>query len=106
MSPEWVRAPFKDYAGPNGDLSDPGISPFHAKLNGLPPMYLAVGQIDTTADDSTRLAERANQEGASIIVDAAAEMVHGYIGLCCLFPEATQAMERISSWVKQRIPSS
>ncbi len=104
VSPEWVRARFKDYAGPDGDLSDPGISPFHAKLHGLPPMYLAVGQIDTTADDSTRLAARANKEGASIIVDAAADMVHGYIGLCGFFPEATQAMERIGSFVKQRIP--
>jgi acetyl esterase/lipase len=104
VSPEWVRARFRDYAGANGDLSDPGISPFYARLQGLPPMYLAVGQIDTTADDSTRLAARANKEGASIIVDAAAGMVHGYIGLCGLFPEATQAMERIGSWVRQRIP--
>jgi acetyl esterase/lipase len=67
-------------------------------------MYLAVGQIDTTSDDSIRLAARANKEGASIIVDAAADMVHGYIGLCGFFPEATQAMERVGSFVKQRIP--
>jgi hypothetical protein len=41
-----------------------------------------------------------------VIVDIAAEMVHGYIGLCGAFPEATEAMERIGSWVKQRIPQS
>jgi monoterpene epsilon-lactone hydrolase len=104
VSAEWIRARFKDYAGPTGDLKDPGISPYHAKLTGLPPMYLSVGQIDTTADDSTRLAVRAGQEGVSVIVDVAAEMVHGYIGLCCNFPEATEAMERIGSWLKQRMP--
>ena len=48
---------------PDGDLRDPGISPIHASLSGLPPIYLAVGEIDTTADDSTRLAERARREG-------------------------------------------
>lgn len=104
VSAEWIRARFKDYAGPKGDLKDPGISPFHAKLAGLPPMYLSVGQIDTTADDSTRLALRASKEGGSVIVDLAAEMVHGYVGLCGSFPEATEAMQRVGSWVKQRIP--
>lgn len=104
VTAEWVRARFRDYAGPKGDLKDPGISPFHAKLAGLPPMYLAVGQIDTTSDDSTRLALRASREGASVIVDVAAEMVHGYIGLCGAFPEATEAMQRVASFVRQRIP--
>jgi acetyl esterase/lipase len=104
VTAEWVRARFRDYAGPNGDLRDPGISPFHAKLTGLPPMYLSVGQIDTTSDDSTRLALRASREGVSVIVDVAAEMVHGYVGLCGAFPEATEAMERVAAWVKQRIP--
>lgn len=104
VSPEWIRARFKDYAGTQGDLKDPGISPLYAKLHGLPPMYMSVGQIDTTADDSTRLAERAGKAGTSVIVDVAAEMVHGYLGLCCQFPEATEGMERIGSWLKQRIP--
>ena len=104
VSPEWIRARFKDYAGPDGDLRDPGISPFHAKLTGLPPMYMAVGGVDTTADDSTRLAERASREGTSVIVDATAEMVHGYIGLGDAFPEATHAMERVALFVRQQIP--
>jgi monoterpene epsilon-lactone hydrolase len=104
VTADWIRARFRDYAGPEGNLNDPGISPFHATLSGLPPMYLSVGQIDTSADDSTRLALRASREGTSVVVDVAAEMIHGYIGLCGAFPEATQAMERIASWVKQRIP--
>ena len=104
VNAEWIRARFKDYAGPGGDLTNPGISPFHAKLAGLPPMYLSVGQIDTTADDSTRLALRASREGASVIVVVVAEMVHGYIGLGDAFPEATEAMERVASFLQQRIP--
>lgn len=104
VTAEWIRARFRDYAGPNGDLKDPGISPFHSKLGGLPPMYLSVGGIDTTSDDSTRLAERASREGASIIVDSTAEMVHGYIGLGDAFPEATHAMERVALFVRQQIP--
>lgn len=100
---EWIRARFRDYAGPTGDIKDPGISPFHSSLAGLPPMYLAVGEVDTTSDDSTRLAERARHEGTSVVVDVAAEMIHGYIGLCDAFPEAVEAMERIALFVNQKI---
>lgn len=103
VNAEWIRARYKDYAGPNGDLKDPGISPFHTKLAGLPPMYMSVGQIDTTSDDSTRLALRASKEGVSVVVDVAAEMVHGFVGLCGAFPEATEAMQRAAHWVKQRV---
>jgi hypothetical protein len=39
-----------------------------------------------------------------VIVDLAAEMVHGYIGLGDAFPEATQAMERVALFLRQRIP--
>ena len=101
---KWIRERFKNYAGSDGDLTNPLLSPIHSKLSGLPPLYLSVGQIDTTADDSTRLAERAGREGASLILDIASEMVHGYIGLCGAFPEATQAMERAGQFIRNRIP--
>jgi monoterpene epsilon-lactone hydrolase len=104
VEPRWIRERFKNYAGESGDLRDPLLSPIHSKLSGLPPMYLSVGGIDSTADDSTRLAERAGREGASVVLDMAGEMVHGYIGLCCRFPEATEAMERIGDFVRRRIP--
>lgn len=104
VSPLWIRARFRDYAGARGDLRDPLISPLHANLAGLPPIYLAVGQIDTTADDSTRLLLRAGRDGASVTVDLVSEMVHGYVGLCGQFPEATDAMQRMGDWVKRRIP--
>ena len=104
VSAEWIRARFKDYAGAIGNLRDPLISPLQANLAGLPPIYLAVGQIDTTADDSTRLLARAGRDGASVTVDLVQEMVHGYVGLCGQFPEATDAMQRMGDWVKRRIP--
>lgn len=101
---QWIRERFKDYAGPQGDLSNPLLSPIHARLAGLPPLYLSVGQVDTTSDDSTRLAGRAGREGVALILDSAPEMIHGYIGLCGAFPEATEAMARVGAFIRQRIP--
>ena len=52
----WIRARGRDYVGPDGDLTDPLACPLHADLTGLPPLFLSVGEIDTTRDDSTRVA--------------------------------------------------
>jgi len=101
---KWIRERFKTYAGERGDLQDPLLSPIHSKLSGLPPLYLSVGAIDTTADDSTRLAERAGREGTSIVVDVNAGMIHGFHGLCGAFPEADTAVARTGDFIRRLIP--
>jgi len=101
---EWIRARFRDYAGPDGDLENPLISPIRADLAGLPPFWLGVGQVDTTSDDSTRLAARAARDGVAVTLDVVPEMIHGFQGLCGLFPEATESVERAGGFVRRHIP--
>ena len=101
---DWIRARFRDYAGPDGDLSNPLISPLLGDFRGLPPMFLGVGQIDTTSDDSTRLAARAARDGVAVTLESNPEMIHGFHGLCGAFPEATDAMARIGEFVRRHIP--
>ncbi len=101
---EWIVKRFQDYAGPQGDLRDPLLSPIGADLSGLPPLFLGVGQIDTTADDSTRLAANGGRDGVAVTLDVVPEMIHGFHGLCGLFPEATRAVERAGEFVRREIP--
>ena len=100
---EWIRARFKDYARED-QLDDPLVSPINAELAGLPPLYLGVGTIDTTSDDSTRLAGRAAQAGVQVSLDINAGMVHGLHGLENICPESKQAMRRVGEFVQSWIP--
>ena len=100
----WIRARFRDYAGPAGDVTNPLVSPVRADLTGLPPLWLGVGQIDTTCDDSTRLAANAGRDGVEVTLEVAPEMIHGFQGLCGLFPEATESVERAGAFVRRHIP--
>ena len=52
----FTRARGLDYVGEDGDLRDPLVSPIHADLAGLPPLFLQVGQVDLTRDDAVTLA--------------------------------------------------
>lgn len=99
----WIRARFQDYAGGH-DLGDPSLSPIHADLGGLPPLYLGVGHVDTVCDDATRLAVRAGQAGVEVQLDLCADGIHGIHGLAGMCPEATAAMTRVGEFVRRYVP--
>ena len=99
----WIRKRFADYLGEAGDPKDPLASPIHADLAGLPPLYLGAGEIDTTRDDCTRLAARAAAAGVSVTLEVEAGMIHGFHGLCGMFPEATDAVQRAGAFVRRHI---
>jgi acetyl esterase/lipase len=100
---DWIRARGRDYVGPQGDVRNPLASPLHADLTGLPPLFLSVGEIDTTRDDSTRLAARAAAQGVAVTVEVNAEMIHGFHGLSNLIPEGHAALERAAEFVRRQM---
>jgi acetyl esterase/lipase len=104
VDPEWIRERGRDYAGPGGDVRDPLLSPIHADLSGLPPLFHAVGGIDITRDDSTRLAARAGGDGVAVTLEVWPEMIHGFHGLADLIPEGRTALERAGEFVRRCIP--
>ena len=103
---DWIRARFRDYVGKHGDPKAPLASPILADLSGLPPLFLSVGQIDTTSDDSTRLAARAGRVGVDVTLEINAEMIHGFHGLWPLFPEARDSCERVGAFIRRHIPDA
>ena len=102
LNAEWVRQRFNNYIG-DGDLANPLVSPINADLSALPPLYLGVGTVDTTCDDSTRLASRAAKAGVQVLLDINANMVHGMHGLQGVCPEGDRAMERVGQFVQSWI---
>ena len=104
VDPDWIRARGRDYAGPNGDVRNPLISPIHADLSGLPPLFLSCGEIDITRDDSTRLAARAGRDGVAVTLEVNPEMIHGFHGLSDLIPEGRASLERAGEFVRRHIP--
>ena len=100
VNAEWIRKRGLDYVG-DGDIRNPLASPIHANLSGLPPMFLSVGEIDTTRDDSTRLAARAGRDGVAVTLEVNPEMIHGFHGLSDLLPEGHAALLRAAEFVRR-----
>ncbi len=103
---DFVRARGLDYVGPDGDVRDPLASPVHAPLEGLPPLFLQVGQVDLTRDDAVALAARAGRAGVDVTLEVVPGMLHGFQGLVNAgIPEAREALERIAAWTRRYMGS-
>ena len=104
VHPVWMRERGRDYVGPDGNLRDPQASPIHAKLGGLPPLFLQVGQIDVTRDDAMRVAARAGRDGSAVVLEVWPDMIHGFQGMQGFCPEAAAAVASASEFIRRHVP--
>lgn len=79
---------------PEGDTEDWRASPMRAaSLAGLPPMLVIGAEFDPLVDDCEAFAARVAAEGGEVTYHAFPGVVHGFLTLGKVFPEAQQAVE-------------
>lgn len=91
---------------PEGDLSNPSVSPLFGDFAGLPPILIHVGTDEILLDDSRRVAEKARQAGTAVELKIWPHMIHVFQALAFMLPRARQAIREIGSYVRDHIPAA
>lgn len=100
LTPEWVRNRGLDYVAGKLALDDPRVSGAFAQLQGLPPLFLQIGQFDTVREGAITLAARALRTGVRVTVESWPGMIQGWHGLVTAgVPEATAAWASIRRYL-------
>ena len=87
---DWFYA---SYLPANADRSDPKISPLRARdLSGLPPAYVMLGGFDPLHDEGMQYADRLRAAGVPVTVADHSDMVHCFIYLQSVLPQAHEAL--------------
>ena len=107
LSAEWVRNRGRDYLGGRLPLVDPRVSPAYADLDGLPPMYLQIGQFDTLREGALTLGANALRAGVAVTMESWPGAIHGWHGLVNAgVPEAVAAWAAIRRYIERRCNGS
>jgi acetyl esterase/lipase len=107
LTPQWVRNRGREFTAGRVDLDDQRVSVCNAQLEGLPHLYLQVGQFDTMAPGALKLAERATLAGVDVTMESWPEMPQGWHGLVTSgVPEAEEAWTRIKRFVDWKLQPS
>ena len=84
------------------DPRAPLAAPLHAKLEGLPPLLIQVGDHETLLDDATRFAAKARAAGVDVTLEPWDEMFHVF-QLFNDLPEAAQAVQVIGTFLRKQM---
>jgi epsilon-lactone hydrolase len=85
------------------DPLSPTASPLYADLAGLPPIRVQVGDDEVLLDDAARFVERAIAAGVDARLDVWQGMPHGFHGGIGRSTAATQALDLIGAFLKERL---
>jgi len=99
-TPPGANETYMNYYIGDGNPLDPYMSPLFGDLAGLPPVMIHVGECETLLDDSVRFAQKMKSAGGSVRLRIWDGMFHCFPLLAPLFPEATQAMDEICSFIQ------
>lgn len=88
------------------DPRAPFASPLFGDLSGVPPMLIIVGSTEVLLSDSKRLADKVREAGGEAQLDVWPKMPHVFPVFAGRVPEGKQAIEKIGSFLKQRVTAS
>lgn len=100
LAPPGMSAVCSQYYVGKNDPRLPWISPLYGDLHGLPPIHICVGGDETMLDDSIAYAEKAKAAGVDVTLKVWDGMFHCFPLMAPLFPEATQALNEICTFIQ------
>jgi len=92
----------RSYLG-RADPKLPLASPLHARLSGLPPVRIHVGDDEVLLDDSRSYVERAIAAGTDARLDVWLGMPHGFAGSIGRLKASAQALDAIGMFLTEKL---
>jgi acetyl esterase len=88
---------YRTYCSEQCDPRDPRVSPIYAEdLSGLPPTLIIAAEYDTLRDEAEAYAERLKVAGVAARYICADGMVHGFLQMRGIVPDAELATREIA----------
>jgi acetyl esterase len=93
---------FWDFYVPDGDRSDPYVSPLRADdLSRLPPATIVTAEYDPLRDEGEAYAVRLREAGVAVSASRYDGMIHGFFGMDEILPAARRAVKGASSALRE-----
>jgi acetyl esterase len=87
-----MRWLWSQYVRRPSEMRDPLAAPLHADLEGIPPCFLGVGNIDILYDENVRMAKALAAAGVQVEAKVYEGLTHAYAQYGALVPAANRAI--------------
>ncbi|MBX6396267.1 MAG: alpha/beta hydrolase, partial [Alicyclobacillaceae bacterium] len=91
----------RNYLPNREDAGNPWASPLLASdLSGLPPAMIITAEYDPLRDEGEAYGSRLRESGVPVVTKRYDGMIHGFVSMLGLFPEAEQALQEAAAWLR------
>lgn len=104
LSPAGTWQAFSQHYLQGQNPKNPYISPLYGDPRNLPPLFISAGSNEILRDDARDFALKASAAKTEVILRIEEGMFHCFPVCAPLFPEASQAMNEICTFIKSRLP--
>ena len=95
---------WQQYAGPDGDLTDPDLAPLRStRLGTLPPTLVVTAEGDPLRDEGEHLALLLAEAGVEVVATRYVGQIHGYWRHPAVFDAAGATMAQVAGWIRMRL---
>ncbi len=96
LTPQTMERFTTSYVPRGHDLRDPEVSPLFAEsMRGLPRTRIVLAGFDPLRDEGLRVRERLEREGVDVVLTEEGALIHGFLTMGGVLPNAAQALERV-----------
>jgi len=103
---DWISKPallqWRDWFCDGAQRRDPLVSPLRADLRGLPLIYVQAGRCEVLYDSIRAFADRADSQGADLILESWEDMNHVFQIFGPEVPQSVEALKRIGDVISRR----
>ncbi len=103
----WFKPPdmpiIASYYCAEDEYRNPLVSPVFANVEGLPPIYIQVGDDEILLSDSTRIADNIEAAGGNVTLEVWPDMFHVFQVFVHQMPESRAAIDKLVPFVKSRL---
>lgn len=98
VTPEALTDMTRAYAG--DDTRNPLASPLYADYEGLPPLFVLVGEREVLLDDAIRVSDKARSAGVEVTYFQGPGLVHVWPVLAPTAPESAAALKQMAGFTE------
>lgn len=83
------------------EVTDPRISPLFGRFEGVPPVWITVGDTEILYDDGRRMAQVLRDDGVEVTLQVQRDLPHVWPLFHNILPEARQTLDDLVEWITQ-----
>lgn len=85
------------------DARDPRASPLHAKLEGLPPAFMAITELDVLYDQNIAMSKALRAAGVAVEAHVYPGTVHSFLEAVSIADVSVKAIAETAAWVRRTL---